>query len=199
MTTSFERALAYLEKLPPAVSGSGGHNATFRAACECYRFGLSSSQVFEAMLWFNQNRCQPPWEERELRHKIDDAAKSVRATGSFGQRVGNKLRAHHRGNRPTFQPPSAIRLFAPPVSPEPQSEPTATRSTSEHMAQAELVIAIEDLGDYLKTNNLKVIYAEWLTGERRPWLVVDSIESAGQHAVTPPSPSIRAASVAYEG
>jgi len=73
--TNLSRALAYLNKLPSANSGSGGHNATLRAACECARFGLSESEMWEAMSWYNSNRCNPAWKEHELKHKIDDARK----------------------------------------------------------------------------------------------------------------------------
>jgi len=71
---NLERCLAYLSKLPPALSGSGGHNATLRAACECVRFGLTDSECMQALGDFNQ-RCQPPWSERELAHKLADARK----------------------------------------------------------------------------------------------------------------------------
>lgn len=91
------RAMAYLEKLPSAVSGSGGHNATLRAACECVRFGLSDSETWEAMSWYNLNRCQPVWREHELRHKINDA-----------QKMSGPTRARQSSQR-------QARAFVPPV------------------------------------------------------------------------------------
>lgn len=100
MTSNLDRALAYLQKCPPAVSGSGGHNATLRAACELYRFGLSESDAWQALQWFNQFRCQPIWSERELRHKLADAEQIVRGTGEVGMRGP----ARH-GKRRGFQPP----------------------------------------------------------------------------------------------
>lgn len=69
----FDRCLAYLEKLPPSVSGSGGHDATLRAACEIVRFGLSPAEEWQALEWYNANRCSPVWSEKELRHKLADA------------------------------------------------------------------------------------------------------------------------------
>lgn len=98
MANNLSRALAYLEKLPSAISGSGGHNATLRAACECVRFGLSESEAWEAMSWFNVNRCQPVWSERELRHKMADAEKI--AGGARHVKTGNKRR--------TFTPPASV-------------------------------------------------------------------------------------------
>jgi replicative DNA helicase len=70
-----ERARKYLAKLPPAVSGSGGHNATFHAACVLVLgFGLDGSEALPILNEWNQ-LCQPPWSEKDLRHKLADAAK----------------------------------------------------------------------------------------------------------------------------
>jgi hypothetical protein len=70
MTTSLERCLAYLETLPPAISGSGGSRAEMEAVLACRRFGLSDGDTWQALTWFNDNRCNPPWSEKELRHKM---------------------------------------------------------------------------------------------------------------------------------
>lgn len=82
-----ERCKAYLQKIPDAISGSGGSGATLRAACECYRFGLSQSQAWNMMCWFNDHKCSPAWSEKELRHKLTDARKKVDAEGKFGMRI----------------------------------------------------------------------------------------------------------------
>lgn len=85
--TPLQRYLAYLDKLPPAISRSGGHDATFQAACEGFRFGLSAAEVGEGLRAYNM-RCQPPWAEKELDHKVADAEEVVRARGEYGRRVG---------------------------------------------------------------------------------------------------------------
>lgn len=78
-TDTLSRTLAYVEKLPRAVAGSGGHGATFQAVLACRRFGLSEPDTWEVLQWFNAHRCDPPWTERELRHKLTSAEKiSVR-------------------------------------------------------------------------------------------------------------------------
>jgi len=70
-----ERARRYLAELPPAVSGQGGHNATFHAACVLViGFGLDGQQALALLRHWNET-CQPPWTERELAHKVDDAMK----------------------------------------------------------------------------------------------------------------------------
>lgn len=70
-----ERARKYLERLPPSVSGQGGHDAAFRAACVLVLgFGLNVGEAMVLMSEFN-HRCQPPWSDRELQHKLDSANK----------------------------------------------------------------------------------------------------------------------------
>jgi hypothetical protein len=69
------RARAYLAKVEPAVSGQGGHNATFRAACLLVqKFGLTFEQAWPLLKEWNE-RCEPPWSDAELRHKLKDALK----------------------------------------------------------------------------------------------------------------------------
>ncbi|MCC6285652.1 MAG: bifunctional DNA primase/polymerase, partial [Phycisphaerales bacterium] len=69
------RAEAYLDRIPPAISGSGGHSQTYAAATALvHGFGLDAEMAF-GLLWSRYNqRCQPPWSEKELRHKVSDAA-----------------------------------------------------------------------------------------------------------------------------
>ena len=82
-----ERCRRYIEKMPDAISGSGGHNATLHAACECFRFGLSDAEAREVMMWFNSSKCSPLWTDRELEHKLADARQKVEADGEFGARL----------------------------------------------------------------------------------------------------------------
>ncbi|QEH33964.1 hypothetical protein OJF2_24970 [Aquisphaera giovannonii] len=67
------RAAAYLDKMEPAISGSGGHRQTFDAACALVKgFGLATEPALRLLQQWN-GRCIPPWTERELLHKIEDA------------------------------------------------------------------------------------------------------------------------------
>lgn len=66
-------ARAYLAKLPAAVAGQGGHPATYRAASILANgFDLPWSDAWSLLQEFNA-RCSPPWEEKDLRHKLNDA------------------------------------------------------------------------------------------------------------------------------
>lgn len=72
-TSVVERARRYVAMMPAAVSGQGGHNATFRVACVLVLgFALSESEAMAVLSEWNQG-CQPPWSEHELQHKIKSA------------------------------------------------------------------------------------------------------------------------------
>lgn len=80
--------IAYLARCPDAISGKGGHKATLRAACECFRFGLDDAAAWRVMSWFNETKCGGElWNEKELTHKLESARKKVTAKGDFGCRL----------------------------------------------------------------------------------------------------------------
>jgi len=106
-----ERARKYMTKIPPAVSGQAGHDQTFIAACRLVMgFGLSEETAMQLLTEWNQT-CQPPWSERELLHKVQDASKQS------GER--NYLR--------NIQPQNWSKVRLPEYKqPEPKHEPKLT-------------------------------------------------------------------------
>jgi hypothetical protein len=61
--------------MPPAISGAGGHAATFKAAVVLVRgFELPESEALRVLVEQFNPRCQPPWAPWELRHKVTSAA-----------------------------------------------------------------------------------------------------------------------------
>jgi hypothetical protein len=79
---AIERARAYLARCPGAISGQGGHNRTFFVACKLVKgFGLSPDEALDILVTDYNPRCEPPWTEKELRHKVDDAAKQPDDSG----------------------------------------------------------------------------------------------------------------------
>lgn len=69
-----ERAERYLAACDPAISGSGGHDTTFRVTCTLlHGFGLCPTEALRLLKGYNQ-KCQPPWSDGELRHKVLSAA-----------------------------------------------------------------------------------------------------------------------------
>ena len=72
-----ERARRYIAKLLPAISGQRGHDATFHVACVLvHGFALAEADALSLLKEFNQ-RCSPPWNEGDLRHKINSAANTA--------------------------------------------------------------------------------------------------------------------------
>ncbi|GAB4549488.1 MAG: hypothetical protein Tsb0013_10760 [Phycisphaerales bacterium] len=69
------RAAAYLDAMPPAISGQGGHGRTYAAATALvHGFELEPEAALRMLLERYNPRCEPPWSEKELRHKVEDAA-----------------------------------------------------------------------------------------------------------------------------
>jgi hypothetical protein len=68
------RAVAYLEKCAPAISGQRGHDQIFEVArAIVYGFNLGPEVGFDLLAKHYNPRCVPPWSEKELRHKCADA------------------------------------------------------------------------------------------------------------------------------
>lgn len=81
----YERARAYLARVPGAISGSGGHGATFLVAQRMVNgFGLQPGEAFALLCDWNLT-CQPPWAEHELRRKVEQAV-SVGRMGAMPER-----------------------------------------------------------------------------------------------------------------
>lgn len=69
-----DRARAYVRAMDPAVSGSGGHNATFKAAVALtVGFGLADNDALAILQEEFNPRCNPPWTDAELIHKVRSA------------------------------------------------------------------------------------------------------------------------------
>ncbi len=84
-----DRARRYLERIPPAVSGRGGHRQTFLAASALVRdFGLADAEAYLLLSEWNRH-CEPPWSERDLRRKLREARER-------GRRPLGRLRAANR-------------------------------------------------------------------------------------------------------
>jgi hypothetical protein len=71
-TRVIRNAVAYIRRIH-AVSGEGGHNATFRAACKLRDAGLSQGEALAVLADWNETNASPPWSARELFHKVHSA------------------------------------------------------------------------------------------------------------------------------
>ncbi len=82
-SSALGRVRAYVEKIPGAVSGQRGHTQTFRVAQYLVRgFGLSDSEALQVLEEWNQ-RCVPPWEQRDLMRKITEARHAGRLEPNY--------------------------------------------------------------------------------------------------------------------
>ncbi len=76
------RASAYLARMPGSTAGQNGHGAAWRAALAMVRgFDLEPGEALSLLRAEFNPRCSPPWSERELSHKIDNATRSRCETG----------------------------------------------------------------------------------------------------------------------
>ncbi len=78
------RARSYARRLPPAISRQRGHRDTFIAAAMiAVGFALDAETAFR-VLWMEWNpRCVPPWSERDLRRKVQQALACGRFSPGF--------------------------------------------------------------------------------------------------------------------
>lgn len=112
------RAQKHIDTLEPAVSGSGGHAATFRACRILVNdYNLSLDEAWPILLSFNA-RCEPPWNEKELRRKLEDAAR--RPKGNYGT---DKSQGRKKPE-PTTLPPSKRIAKGPAKYNPPPKAPT---------------------------------------------------------------------------
>lgn len=71
-----ERAVRWVERCDPAISGQGGHAQTWDVVLAVVRgFDLPIEIASEIVRWYGA-RCEPPWSARELEHKIADAQRA---------------------------------------------------------------------------------------------------------------------------
>ena len=70
------RARAYLAKCDPAISGQKGHVQILKiAGYLCNGFALSDGDAMELLEKYNQ-RCIPPWPQKDLLRKLSEAQKN---------------------------------------------------------------------------------------------------------------------------
>ena len=130
-----DRARKYVEKMPPAISGNGGHDALFAVACVLiHGFDLPEPEAWLILCEYNA-RCQPPWSDRELRHKLRSAGQLTRRSRPRGYLRGANVEQEYLPNpenpkavkwQVTPEPLPAMKSQAPETGPPKTPEPTDT-------------------------------------------------------------------------
>lgn len=81
---AFNRARAYVSKMPEAIEGKGGSDATFAVAKILkHDFDLSDPDALAILEEYN-TRCIPPWSHKDLLHKLKGASNCSRASRPRG-------------------------------------------------------------------------------------------------------------------
>ena len=73
--------------------------AAITAANWCNRFGLTKAEALAVLAEYSE-RCLPPWSEKEIAHKLEDAYR--RNAGQHGSKL--KEDRHHRVDRHDDRP-----------------------------------------------------------------------------------------------
>jgi hypothetical protein len=113
------RIQSYLDSIPGAISGQGGHNQTIKAATALtYGFALSEAEASPYLDSYNL-RCEPPWSEKGLRHKLSESLKftSDKPRGSLINETaenGETNETETVGPLISFLRPSEILAYEPP-------------------------------------------------------------------------------------
>jgi len=158
----YQRAALWISKVPPAISGSGGHNQTYTAAVGLvHGFGLAQGDAFNLLSAWNST-CLPPWTESELRHKLADAA-----TKPHDKPAGHLLHAssslpHGDLTRVKFSKPTSSPPPPPPGTPIP-TDSEFKRFLTAAFAQGETVCICEQVEeDRPATSGSFLPVEEWI-------------------------------------
>jgi len=100
-----ERARRYVDTMRESVSGKGGHDSLFRVACALVNgFDLPIASARRIVDDYNATKAAPPWSDKEITHKLDDAAKD----GTFNGRSRGCLLSVRDADRSDPVPVAAI-------------------------------------------------------------------------------------------
>ena len=126
---AYRRASAYLAKMPPSVSGSGGHSAAFAAAVALVHGFRLPPHIARSLFATEFNpRCEPVWSDKEIDHKIKQAE-----TTQHDNPAGWLLDADNDAEAKAHGEAVAARLLQP-KDPPPQEE-SAPEGFPPHLLQ----------------------------------------------------------------
>lgn len=126
--TPRDQAQRWLTHCDIAVSGDNGHGQTFGVACALVNgFALSRPDA-ESLLREYSARCQPPWSDREIKHKLD-SAESVTHDKPRGHMIRRGVRHIYRGLE--SDPAAPARREAKHERPVPKVAPSPNGGTGQ--------------------------------------------------------------------
>lgn len=189
-----ERARRYVAKLPPAISGDHGHTQMFNAVC-CAMFGfdLDAEATLSIIAEYNQ-RCDPPFKERDLLHKIRSAAEHCKRDRGY------LLDANRRPVTTTQQAADAVAPSPDASPPGDDSDWTADlivkKDGTPKRSYANAEIFVGAFPDYAGRWSLNTMTGEpWFDGAPVRETLVHAIRAHADRRLgfTPPVADIKAA------
>ncbi len=159
-----ERARRYVARIPGGVQGEHGSNPCYRAACVLvHEYALSDTDSFNILYEYSQ-RCTPPWTEKELWHKIDQAHKETRHDRPYG---------YLRDSRPEPADESSEEYEVHgggPGAPLPGAKPTIRIGVDQDRVVREAIVALGKQGRYYSrgTSLYRILQPASPEGEPRP-------------------------------
>jgi hypothetical protein len=76
------RIRAYIDKVDRAIQGQHGSDPTFRLANVLVDdWACDREEAIRYLHYYSQTRCEPPWSDKEIEHKVDDAFKNLEKKG----------------------------------------------------------------------------------------------------------------------
>jgi len=176
--TRIERARRYVDRLPPAISGSGGHNQTLATACRLVEFGLSEEEAWQVLMGWNETHCRPPWDEADLRHKLTDAFRRSKPRPEFIQRCSTPGRPTPVGNTRCPQPAARYPKPTEPAGPSLPRIPALDVGTVDDFEQLARIRGISMESVALASKAGLIRFGTWRGA--RTWFVLDATRRVAQ-------------------
>jgi hypothetical protein len=157
-----DRTRRYVSRMPSAIAGQGGHDALYRVAVVIFHgFGLDDSDGWDVICEYSA-RCDPPWSEKELNHKINDARTKPHRE-PFGY-----LRDAVRADTP-LEPEEEYEVGGAPPS-VPASKPVIKIGVDQHRVVRESISALAHQRRYFQrgTSLYRIVQPSAPDGEPRP-------------------------------
>jgi hypothetical protein len=108
LDTRQKLAREYIAQMPAAVEGNGGDQETFSVACQLVLgFHLTVDQALPLLKEYNQ-RCRPPWNEDQLRHKLEEADKKDGERGYLLRQLRSNNQAAETTDQATPDRPDSL-------------------------------------------------------------------------------------------
>ena len=151
-------ARSYVASMPPAIEGQGGDAMTFNVAKKLvHDFALPIHQAMVLMREYNA-RCVPPWEEKFLLRKLEDATKLTHPLAPKGALAIERMISSHFSNQGAS---SAAEKREAALQKEKQLVEAFAKGTCSFTKMREIKIKPRRkvVGDWLREGDLSFLFA----------------------------------------